>query len=269
MQAAPAPTAPTPRPSPRSRVVVLGASNVRRGLPCLVSVLEDARGAPLDLLMATGHGRSYGMASRVFGRTLPAILASGLWPTLAERPPLPTVALVTDVGNDILYGAPAEVIVAWVREAVGRLQAHAASIVLTGLPLAGIDELGTARYLAVRSLLFPRCRVTLAEARQAAHAIDDGLRGLAEASGATFVEPEATWYGLDPIHVRRRARARSWTAMLAPLAWGPPARGAPPPLLEAFRLRLLRPAHRRLFGVEQVTPQPAGTSRGGTRLSMY
>lgn len=269
MQAAPAPTVPTPLPSPRSRVVVLGASNIRRGLPCLVGALEGARGQPLDVLMASGHGRSYGMASRVFGRTLPAILTSGLWPALAKRPPLPTVALVTDVGNDVLYGATAEVIVAWVREAVGRLQAHADSIVLTGLPLAGIDKLGTARYLAVRSLLFPRCRVTLAEARQAAHAIDDGLRVLAEESGASFVEPKAIWYGLDPIHVRRRARASSFGAMLSPLAVGPQARGVPLPLREALWLRVLRPEHRRLYGVEQLTPQPAGTLRGGTRLSMY
>ncbi len=269
MPAAPTPNASTSPAAPRNRVVVLGASNVRRGLPCLVNALGDAREPPLDVMMATGHGRSYGMASRVFGRTLPAILASGLWPALSQRPPLSTVALVTDVGNDILYGAPADVVVAWVREAVGRLRTHAEAIVITGLPLQGIDELGTARYLAVRSLLFPRCRVTLAEARQAAHTIDEGLRILAEESGASFVEPEPTWYGVDPIHVRRRARARSWEMVLGPLAREHRAPGAPLSLGEALRLRVLRPARRRLYGVEQVTPQPAGTVRDGTQLSLY
>ena len=248
---------------------MLGASNVRRGLPCLLPALTDARGAPLDVLLAAGHGRSYGTASRVLGRTLPAILDSALWSNLARRPPLPTVALVTDVGNDILYGVPVPVIVAWIREAIDRLQAHAASTVLTGLPLAGIDRLGPARYLTVRSLLFPRCRITLADARDAAHAIDDALRTLARERGATFVEPEATWYGLDPIHVRRRARGRSWQALLAPLAEGTRPLRPPLALREGLRLRLWRPRHRRFWGVDQVTPQPAGILRDGTRISSY
>lgn len=259
----------TGRAPPVSRVVVLGASNVRRGLPSLVNALREARGRPLDLMMATGHGRSYGMGSRVLGRTLPAILTSGLWPALEKREPVPTVALVTDVGNDILYGAPADVIAAWVQEAVRRLADVAERIVITGLPLAGIDALGSMRYLAVRSILFPRCRVTLPQARETAHAIDDALRDLASQRGASYVEPAPAWYGLDPIHVRRAARDVSWRTALAPLIEGDRCPRADAPWGEGLHLRRLRPERRLLFGVEQVTQQPCGTLHDATNVSLY
>ena len=251
------------------RAVVLGASNVMRGLPELVTTLRRGSGGPLDLLMATGHGRSYGMGSRVLGRTLPGILECGLWGALGERPARPTVALVTDVGNDILYGAPPAVIVGWADETVRRLRAVTDRIVVAGLPLAGIRALGPARYLLVRKILFPRCRVSLAEARAAAEEVDRGLRSSASHHGATFVEPDPTWYGLDPIHVRRTARVRSWERLLAPLADAGARAATPSTLLDAIRLRRLRPERRWLFGREQQTPQPAGVLRDGTRVSLF
>ena len=68
-------------------------------------------------------------------RTLPGILESGLWRQLESFAAAPTRALVTDVGNDILYGFSAEQTLAWVAEAVERLQKFTKDIVLTDLPL--------------------------------------------------------------------------------------------------------------------------------------
>ena len=78
-----------------TRLVLLGASNVRRGLPIVV---ETARAAwpRLEILGAFGHGRSYGARSRVLVRELPAILDCGLWDALTARRDDAT-AVVTDV----------------------------------------------------------------------------------------------------------------------------------------------------------------------------
>ena len=199
------------------RMVVLGASNAWRGLPSLVQAIRQRAGGPVDLLFAAGYGRSYGMRTRVLGKSRPGILASGLWPTLRERPRAATAALVTDVGNDILYGAPAGIVVGWVAEAVRRLAEAGGRIVITGLPVAAIADLGPLRYLAVRTLLFPGSRIPLTDARSRALEIHEGLRDLATRYEAAFVEPEGAWYGLDPIHVRRSERERAWTALLDPL----------------------------------------------------
>src|SRR6185295_11056994 len=54
----------------RARLVVIGASNASMALPRVLRTLEP----PLELLVAAGHGRSYGSWSRYFARELPPIL---------------------------------------------------------------------------------------------------------------------------------------------------------------------------------------------------
>ena len=108
--------------SPSRRVILLGASNVTRSMSTIVETAELVWGRPLDLLAACGHGRSYGRTSCVFGRSLPGILECGLWDELSRRPALPTAALVTDIGNDILYGAGVDQIAAWVEQSLIRLR---------------------------------------------------------------------------------------------------------------------------------------------------
>src|SRR5205807_8069752 len=71
---------PNPTPNgtgvvPPRRVVVLGASNVSLGFGTIVETAARLWGAPLDLLAAFGHGRSYGLRKSVLGRELPGITA--------------------------------------------------------------------------------------------------------------------------------------------------------------------------------------------------
>jgi len=69
------------------RVVLLGASNMTRGLAGVLGALlrlwPDDR---LDAFAAVGHGRSYGAQSWVAGRSLPGILQSNLWESLSQSP---------------------------------------------------------------------------------------------------------------------------------------------------------------------------------------
>ena len=78
--------------SPRLRVVVLGASNVSRGLSRLVAAVES-RAPGADLFVAAGHGRGYGVNTRVAVRRLPSILGSGLWRALDRHGGEPPAAL--------------------------------------------------------------------------------------------------------------------------------------------------------------------------------
>jgi hypothetical protein len=119
----------------------------------------------VEVLAALGHGRSYGARSQVVFRTLPGILDSGLWHELAARPHLATRALVTDVGNDILYGFSPEQTLAWVAEALRRLSHVTNDIVVTDLPLVSIRRLSRLKFLAFRSILVPSCRLSLAQVR--------------------------------------------------------------------------------------------------------
>lgn len=251
------------------RVILLGASNVMRGISTIVETAELVWGQPADILAASGHGRSYGQTSCVLGRSLPGILQCGLWDALAQRPPLPTAALVTDIGNDILYGADAEQIAAWVAECLRRLRAVCERLIVTELPVARIASVTPTQYRWVRSLLFPGSRVTFADAIARAEALNAHVARLACEYRAALCAPQRDWYGWDPIHIRRAYWSHAWHAILS--AWSDRAtaacaRGS---WRRWWQLRTQRPLARRLFGVAQRCAQPARVLRSGSAISMF
>ncbi|HMN95092.1 MAG TPA: hypothetical protein PKC43_01880 [Phycisphaerales bacterium] len=201
--------------------MILGASNVTRCAATVATTAIALRGHPIELLIAAGRGRSYGAASRVLARGLPSIIDSGLWPWL-ERGPRPTHALVTDVGNDILYGFDAETILGWVEICVQRLRDSGSAVAISRLPLARLERLGPRAFEIARLCLTPtRRRVPYATTMARIRAVDAGLAALALRFDATCVVPEGDWYGIDPVHVRWSRKPAAWRALLA--SWRDPA----------------------------------------------
>jgi hypothetical protein len=246
-----------------TRLVLLGASNVRRGLPTVVQTARAASGPGLEILGAFGHGRSYGGRSRVLIRELPGILDCGIWGALAPGGG-ETKALITDVGNDVLYGHSAPAILAWVSECVSRLRLAGAAIRVTTLPLDRIRRVSPAEFLLFRTLFFPGSTVGWREAIETSGQLDAGLRDLAATARATLVEAPGGWYGTDPIHIRRRCRRAAWAEILG-------ASHAAPPMSmgEAMRLRAAAPEVRWIAGREGRRRQPAFAAPDGLRVALY
>ncbi len=264
----------TQRSEPARRLILLGASNLTRSLGTVLSIASSRWGSPLDVLAALGRGRSYGQLSGFLGRKLPGIVQSGLWRALAQREPLPTSAIVTDIGNDLLYGASAESIAAWVEACVERLQRLDAAVAMTLLPTASLPRIGAARYLFFRTLLVPSCRLRLATIVDRAQALNDLLRRLGETRGISLVEHRDEWYGLDPLHIKLRWAERAWSEILAACRDNNalPQEHSPACLLSWRRrvaLQFLRPHEVRLLGVDRVHPQPCACLPDETRISLY
>ena len=256
----------------RQAVVVLGASNVSRGLARLVAAVRSRSTAPCDLFVAAGHGRAYGVNSRVWMRRLPSILACGLWESFsaqARTSTPPPVAVVTDVGNELLYGLGVAQVAAAVRESVRRLADHGAAIAITGLPLASIATVGPARYRALRTLFVPGCQLPLATLKEASVWLDDELRVLADDVGGTFIEQPGEWYGLDAIHVRRPTLDTLWSQVADAWNWPTASRPARATALEWAAIGSRAAEVRSLARVMLHTPQPAWRSRDGLRLWLY
>lgn len=255
----------------RPRVVVLGASNVTRGISTIVETAQLALGGSIDLYAAFGHGRSLGLYTRVLGRGLCSLLDAGLWRALDARPrPEASFALLTDIGNDLMYEVEPKIICRWVEKILDRCQSVARRVVVTELPLASIEQLSPRRFAILRSIIFPRCRLTLDEAKRRAIEINAAVHRAAGEYGAAVVAHDAAWYGLDPIHIRRREFARAWNAVLS--AWNEDerraalARGS---LRRWIRLGLFSPEKRAFFGIERSRRQPAGTLRDGSTVCLY
>ena len=234
------------------RVIALGASNLTRGLPTVVSTARSAWGPDVQVIAALGHGRSYGASSTFLARRLPGILDSGLWRALESGSNVPTRALVTDVGNDILYGFAPEQVLDWVDESLTRLRKWTDDVVLTDLPMDSVRRLSRAQFNVMRALFAPSCRLTLAESVARAERVNDGLAKLAASHSARFLRLQPSWYGFDPIHIKPSLWQSAWQEILGATSEIRSSR------VEALRLYLTRPEQQWLFGIERRA-NPEGT----------
>lgn len=258
----------SPSPS-RARVALLGASNLAQGLRV---VLEEARarlGAPLAAYGALGRGRSYGADSWFLVRRMPGIRACGLWRGLDALKGGLERALVTDVGNDLPFGRSPATILAWVGEALERLEALGARCTVTGLPMHNLRGLSPRAFEFWRRVIFPSHDVSREALLDDAQELDRGLVELCRARGYAHVTPDPGWYGVDPVHVARSKRREAWRAILA--GWSPAggAGGSAEPGGRWPAPLLLVPERRWVLGLEQGRSQPCARLPDGSSLSLY
>ncbi len=221
--------------------ILIGASNVTISLPLLWYSLA-ASPEPSRVFIVAGHGRSYGKPSSVLGRTLPGILQSEFWERLPQvvEPGSDVRALITDVGNDILYGMKPKQIASWVREVLTQLQVFTNQIALTELPLCSLATLSRWRFRLFRRVLFPKSQLSYEDALSFGTELNASVQALAHEFQATPIVPQANWYGFDPIHVRGRRRIRVWQQCLQLL--GPDLQIVKPSLKNSFATWSLPPA---------------------------
>ena len=255
--------------APTARVVLLGASNLTRGAGVVLDVAWQRIGTPLDVLLAMGHGRAYRVRSCVFGRALPSIVECGLWRAIGERPPAPTAALVTDIGNDLMYGVAVDEIVAAVVQCLARLAAVGSRVVMTLPPVCNLPQLSPARYYLLRNVLFPTCWLGFDCVVARACELEEKLRTLGS-DHVQLLEPRDDWYGFDPIHLRRNRRRGAWGEVLE--RW-PQVDTAQGPTLRARRswhdMIGLFPERRWILGLPYCRQQPARRLADNTTLSLF
>ncbi len=251
------------------RVVLLGASNVTMALSTVVETAQHAWGQPLEVLAAIGHGRSYGVSSSVLGRTLPGIVECGLWKELETRSPLPTAAMVTDIGNDIVYGHDVPIISQWVETCLERLSTQADRLVVTRLPIESLSAAAAWKMHLLSSLIFPGSRLNRDEALAKAVEMDHKLLEYANRFGAYVVQPESTWYSWDPIHISRAHRIAAWRTFMSCWSNGQPPTPATPSWRRWFTLQRARPRTWKLFGIERHRDQPSVRLPDGTTIFLF
>ncbi len=256
--------------SPTRRVVLLGASNLTRSFPTVVDMVRRTWSEPIEFMVAMGHGRSYGQQSAVLGRKFPGIFPCALWQDLHCRAKLPTTALVTDIGNDLLYGATPDRLMDWVERCLDQLEDAGAATVVTQMPVGTIEGLGERRFRFFRRMLFPRSTLTLADAKRLVREVNERLVELGETRKISVIPVSTSWYGFDPIHLRRRGQRAAWSKLLA--CWKPTGEPRAPgrsSLWTTAYLAALAPYEWSRFGIALGETQPCGRFCDGTTISLY
>ena len=144
-----------------------------------------------------------------------------------------------------------------------------ARVVLTELPLESIAATGPLRFRLAKTLLFPRHAIPRRQVLERVAAVAAGLEKMAARRGVAIEPLPGAWYGLDPIHIRRRVRGEAWSKILA--TWRPEPGAATPTLGpgEPRAIRRARPEQWWLWGRPRSTLQPSASLPDGTTVSLY
>jgi hypothetical protein len=251
--------------TPRQAVVLLGASNLTIGWNAVAASLHSTLRQPLDLYVALGMGRSYVEHSRFMARGLPGIQNCGIWDqSSAAADSGPPAVLITDVGNDVVYGHDATTIIQAVESCINqcRLLHQDSDIVMTALPLQSIESLGQFRFTLFKKLLFPGLRLTLSEVKQRSFQLNEAVCQLATEQDIPLITPRTEWYGLDPIHIRRRHRRVAFDFIFSHLSVVPATECAS--VTPSLHWTPPCANERIVFGREKICPQPCRQSSSQT-----
>jgi hypothetical protein len=201
-----------------TKIIFLGASNLSRSFPIAVHTASQTFPTPISIHAAMGLGRSYGKESGFMGKKFSGIFSSSIWQTLSPDNDCRTFAFVTDVGNDLAYEEPVDVVFEWVRSCVKRLNNLGAKIVFTGLPVEMLRRMSLSKFYLMKAVLFPSCRLNLATLLDRAQELDARLRELAKIQKMPIFSVPNEWYGFDPIHPRSAHLSDYWRELFAQLS---------------------------------------------------
>ncbi len=251
-----------------NRIILLGASNLTLSLRLAIQAIQQRLDSPSEVLVAVGHGRAYGICSSIMQRKLPGILDSGLWTQLAVSEPLPSYALLTDIGNDILYELLPGQILSSIERCIDQLQQQSAQIVMTNLPLASIESLTERRYLFFRNIFYPFCQLSRDITVQRARELHAGLITLAARKNITLYEQDPHWFGPDGIHVDYWKRQAFYQNVAGYFHVSKPEAAKTNPVSLAWQRRPTF-AFKTLFGYDLHCPQPSGLLANGSSVCKY
>lgn len=236
-----------------------------------IDLMQQRFGGPSEIFTALGHGRAYGVCTQMLLRGLPGIADCGLWRQLDLAEKHPTYALLTDIGNDILYGLPPEQVLRVLEWCIDQLQKHATHIVVTNLPMTSIESLSERRYIFFRNIFYPSCRLSRDETISRARVVHHGLVNMATQRRFKLYEQKPDWLGLDGIHVNYWQR-KAFYGDLMDQFYDP---GDKPEAVEGKQKFLLawqqRPefAYKTVFGRTVYCQQPSGQLADGSHVCKY
>ena len=119
-------------PSPRILFLLMGASNLARGYSMLTRHISSCFGKNnTEFLNALGPGRGFCARGGMFNFTYPPIQDCRILEAANKKSCDTRVVLITDIGNDLMYGVSADTLIESLNGLIDRALQCDAEIFLT------------------------------------------------------------------------------------------------------------------------------------------
>jgi hypothetical protein len=183
-------------------LILLGASNLSRGCFAFARHMKIClHPRKFEVLIASGPGRAYCASGGLLNISYPPINTSDIFNAAQEKREYGyrVVALVTDIGNDIMYGVPAGKVIETVHQIFRKLESMDAEVFYTTLPVAFEKGIHPIWFYILRSMLLPFSRVSYSEATEGIIEVNRFLKESAGSYGHLISDMDR-YLGFDEIH---------------------------------------------------------------------
>ena len=192
--------------------LLLGASNLARGYSMLTQHLSRCR-EKTEFLNALGPGRGFCARGGMFNFTYSPILTSRVIESAEKKSKhaFHTAVLITDIGNDLMYGVSAKTLITSLDSIIDRMLGWNANIFLTSIHVNLKKDVSPTTFLLLRLLFYPGSKVTFEEADLLVTKVNRYLEEKSRINERVhLIKGMETFAGLDKIH---------FSILKAHLAW--------------------------------------------------
>ena len=194
-------------------LILLGASNLSRVCFAFSRHMKDClHPRKIEVLIASGPGRAYYASGGLLNVSYPPIQSSEIFEIarVKSKCGYQVVALVTDIGNDIMYDVSTGQLVETLQQVFSRLQSMNAEIFFSTLPVAFENRVHPAWFYILRSVLLPFSRVSYDEAVAGIIEINRFLRESAS-EHCHLIQDMDSYLGFDEIHYGWLRAHKAWS----------------------------------------------------------
>ena len=182
--------------------ILLGASNLARSFYGLKGCIKRCLfPRSVNFIHAMGPGRGYISRGGIFNVTYTPIINCGVLETIryTRKPNQRVIALITDIGNDIMYGVPSEKIIRGIKYIVDTLSEFETDILITSISVDLKNEISEFYFHILRQIFFPKSEAKYSQTLEAIDAINKYIHKSSNAR-TTVISDMNQFCGLDKIH---------------------------------------------------------------------
>ncbi len=142
--------------------ILLGASNLARAQFGLNRYFERSFPNLVSTSIASGPGRAYSVSGGIFGVSYSPLKTSPIFKLGREKSSnyRLTIGLISDIGNDIMYGVPVQKLIQDLEKSIHDLSDFCSHIFAVPIPYQKIKSLNHWQINIIKRILFPKCELS-------------------------------------------------------------------------------------------------------------
>ena len=180
----------------------MGASNLARGYSLLTRHISSCFGKnKTEFLNALGPGRGFCARGGMFNFTYPPIQDCRILEVAKKKSCDTRVVLITDIGNDLMYGVLADTLIESLDGLIGRALQWDAEIFLTSIHVNLKKDVSPTMFFILKSFFYPGSSITYEEADLFIIKVNGYLEEKARQNERVYlISGMTSFIGMDKIH---------------------------------------------------------------------